>query len=133
MGERIFHYWRSIAAVPKCIEYRYSERVLADLSGYDGICLSGISLAIFIPASLQQILNELNAFATAGASNYFDCNYRPHAWKSAAESIEVCRHMNRINDIVFLTTEEVEMVPEEAADQEVLDRFHKSGTREVVV
>lgn len=107
--------------------------MLADLCGYDGIYLSGISLAIFIPASLQQILNELNAFATAGASNYFDRNYRPHAWESAPESIEVCRHMNQINDIVILTTEDVEMVLEEAADQEVLDRLHKSGTREVVV
>ena len=41
--------------------------------------------------------------------------------------------MNRISDYVFLTTKEVEVMLEKAADQEVHDRFHKSGAREVVL
>lgn len=132
-GERIFHYWRSTAAAKKCFEYPDSERVLAALSDYDGIYLSGISLAIFTPASRRRILKELDTLAGAGVSIYFDCNYRPHLWNSAAEAIEVYRQMYRISDIVFLTTEEAEVVLEGAAGQEVHDLLHKSGAKEVVL
>src|SRR5210317_1191692 len=50
-GERIFHYWRSTAAAKKCFEFPDSDRVLEALSNYNGIYLSGISLAIFTPES----------------------------------------------------------------------------------
>ena len=106
---------------------------MAALSGYDGIYLSGISLAIFTPVSRQRLLDELDALAAAGVSIYFDCNYRPHLWSSPAEAIEVYRHMYRISDIVFLTTEEAEVVLERCAGQEVHDRLRSFGAGEVVL
>ncbi len=132
-GERIFHYWRSTAAAKKCFEYPDSERVLAALSDYDGIYLSGISLAIFTPASRRRLLDELDALAAAGVSVYFDCNYRPHLWSSSAEAIEVYQHLYRISDIVFLTTEEAEIVLAGASGREIHERLRSFGAKEIVV
>ena len=91
---------------------------MADLSGYDGICLSGISLAIFTRVCRRRVPNDLDALATAGVSIYLDCfycNYRLHLWKSAAEAIEGFRHMNRISDYVFQTTQKVKVMVEKVA------------------
>lgn len=132
-GERIFHYWRSTAAAKKCFEYHDSERVLNALSGYDGIYLSGISLAIFTPVSRRRLLDELEALAAAGVSVYFDCNYRPHLWTSSAEAIEIYRRLYPISDIVFLTTEEAEIVLEGAAGRAIHERLRTLGAGEIVV
>ncbi len=132
-GERIFHYWRSTAAAKKCFEYPDSERVLTALSGYDGIYLSGISLAIFTQASRRRLLEELVELAAAGVSIYFDCNYRPHLWASSAEAIEIYRQLYRISDIVFLTTEEADILLEGAAGREIHERLRSLGAGEIVV
>lgn len=132
-GERIFHYWRSTAAAKKCFEYADSERVLRALSDYDGIYLSGISLAIFTPASRRRLLDELDGLAAAGVSIYFDCNYRPHLWASSAEAVDVYRQVYRISNIVFLTTEEAEIVLEGAAGRQIHERLRALGAAEIVV
>ncbi|MEJ2057642.1 MAG: PfkB family carbohydrate kinase, partial [Desulfofustis sp.] len=69
----------------------------------------------------------------AGVSIYFDCNYRPHLWSSPAEAIEVYRQLYRISDIVFLTTEEAEIVLEGAAGREIHDVLRNLGAGEIVV
>ena len=107
-GERIFHYWRSVAAAKKCFEYPESEKVLEQLGNYDGIYLSGISLAIFTETSRAALISRLKELASQGVSIYFDCNYRPHLWPTLDKVREVYSELYPICETVFLTTEEAD-------------------------
>lgn len=132
-GERIFHYWRSTAAAKKCFEYPDSDRVIAALAGYDGIYLSGISLAIFTPESRRKLIARLQELAVKGISIYFDCNYRPHLWSSKDEAIELYRQLYGISTIVFLTTEEAEELLDGAVGETVHQKLKDYGCSESVL
>ncbi len=132
-GERIFHYWRSTAAAKKCFEYPDSERVLEALKDYDGIYLSGISLAIFTPLSRNRLLTKLREIAELGISIYFDCNYRPHLWPSKEAAIDVYRQLYPISEIVFLTTEEAEALFAGATGETVHRKLQEYGAKESVL
>lgn len=132
-GERIFHYWRSTSAAKKCFEYPGSDRVLAALSGYDGIYLSGISLAVLNPVSRTRLLATLEELAQHELSIYFDCNYRPHLWSSKDEASELYKRFYRISDIVFLTTEEADVLLDGVRGDQVHQTLHGFGAGETVV
>lgn len=132
-GERIFHYWRSTAAAKKCFEYPESGKVLEALSEYDGIYLSGISLAIFTPESRRKLLARLQELSAQGLSIYFDCNYRPHLWTSKEEAIELYRRLYEISSIVFLTTEEAEVLLDGAEGAAVHTTLQELGSKESVL
>lgn len=132
-GERIFHYWRSTAAVKKCFEYPESGNILNKLSQYNGIYLSGISLAVFTSASRVILLDKLNELANNGVSIYFDCNYRPHLWASREQAIEEYNKLYRISDIVFLTIEEAKILLGGTQRNNVHAKLHDLGVRESVL
>lgn len=132
-GERIFHYWRSTAAAKKCFEYPESSRVLEALSDYHGIYLSGISLAIFMPESRKRLFSRLEEISSQGISIYFDCNFRPHLWNSTEEAIELYRQLYRLSEIVFLTTEEADMLLDGATGDDVHQALADLGCGESVL
>ena len=132
-GERIFHYWRSASAARKCFEYPGSEDILGNLLEYDGIYLSGISLAILTENSLRALLDCLKMAAQKGVAIYFDCNYRPHLWPSAEQAVQIYEQLYPISRIVFLTTEEAQILLDGAAGKRVHERLHDSGARETVL
>ncbi len=132
-GERIFHYWRSAAAARKCFEYPDSGKILERLADYDGIYISGISLAIFTPESLATLLIRLNELASRGVAIYFDCNYRHHLWASRERAIEVYRQLYRISDIVFLTTEEADILLDGLQGDKIHEKLQSLGARESVL
>lgn len=105
-GERIFHYWRSVAAAKKCFEYPESPTVLKKLQEYDGIYLSGISLAIYTEKSRAALLARLTELAKLGIPIYFDCNFRPHLWKTKEIAKSIYQQLYPLCETVFLTAEE---------------------------
>lgn len=132
-GERIFHYWRSTAAAKKCFEFPDSGRIIDALSDYDGIYLSGISLAILTPTSRKRLIERLKQLAEQGTTVYFDCNYRPHLWQSRQEAIDTYWELYPISGIVFLTTEEAEILLDGARDQDVHRKLMEAGAGESVL
>lgn len=132
-GERIFHYWRSTSAAKKCFEYPGSNRILDKLGDYDGIYLSGISLAVFTPESRDRLLNRLADLASTGTSIYYDFNYRPHLWKSRETAVELCKRICRISDIVFLTTEEAMDLLNEKTGENTHKKIAELGAKESVL
>jgi len=132
-GERIFHYWRSTAAAKKCFEFDDSERIIDALADYDGIYLSGISLAILTPASRERLIDRLVELAAAGTAVYFDCNYRPHLWNSAGEAIAAYGRLYPISEIVFLTTEEADVLLDGAGEEETHRLLREAGAGESVL
>jgi len=132
-GERIFHYWRSTAAAKKCFEFPGSGRILDSLAAYDGIYLSGISLAILNPLSRERLIDRLTQLAGRGTTIYFDCNYRPHLWQSPDEAIAAYRRLYPVSRIVFLTTEEAEILLGGARGEQVHRRLKEAGSGESVL
>ncbi|MBT8352884.1 MAG: sugar kinase, partial [Desulfofustis sp.] len=132
-GERIFHYWRSTAAAKKCFEYPYSSRVLEALSDYHGIYLSGISLAIFTSESRKRLISRLEEISAQGISIYFDCNFRPHLWGSKHEAVELYRQLYHLSEIVFLTSEEAELLLDGATGDDAHHVLAKLGCGESVL
>lgn len=132
-GERIFHYWRSTAAAKKCFQYPDSGRILDALSDFDGIYLSGISLAILTPLSRSRLIEKLGAIAASGKAIYFDCNYRPHLWASPDEAKEAYRQLYPISQIVFLTTEEAQILFDGATRDDVHRTLQDLGAGESVL
>jgi sugar/nucleoside kinase (ribokinase family) len=109
-GERIFHYWRSAAAAKKYFEYPDSDKIIEKLAEYDGIYLSGISLAILTPTSRTTLINRFKELSIEGTAIYFDCNYRSHLWPSKEHAKEAYEQLYKVSEIVFLTTEEAEIL-----------------------
>lgn len=132
-GERIFHYWRSAAAAKKCFEYPESDVILERLADYNGIYLSGISLAILTPQSLAILIQRLSELAARGVSIYFDCNYRPHLWTSKEQAIAIYKQLYGISDIVFLTTEEADILLECVQGHEVHQKLQSFGAKESIL
>ncbi len=133
-GERIFHYWRNNAAAKKCFEYPDSLNILEKLATYDGIYLSGISLAIYTETSRNILLHRLKELASRSVPIYFDCNYRHHLWSSKEQAIEVYKQLYQISDIVFLTTEEADiLLPTKSGNTEVHQQLHAFGAKESVI
>ena len=126
-GERVFHYWRSAAAAKKCFEYPGSDKIIEKLAEYDGIYLSGISLAILTPTSRASLIKRLQELAKGGTSIYFDCNFRPHLWASKEQAKEVYEQLYKVSEIVFLTTEEAEVLLEEMDGLEVHSKLKTMG------
>ena len=107
--------------------------MLEKLSSYTGIYLSGISLAIFTPKSRRIIIERLTQLAAAGVRIYFDCNYRPHLWESPEQAASVYSELYRISDILFLTTEEAEVLLNGAQGLAVGTTLRSLGAKEIVV
>lgn len=132
-GERIFHYWRGEAAAKKCFEYDQSDEVLRKLSEYDGIYLSGISLAILTPMSREKLLSRLCELHDQGISIYYDCNYRPHLWASVDHAREVYARVYPLSRIVFITAEEAEIILQESASTKIHRILQALGSQESVI
>ena len=57
-----------------------AEDVLAKLSSFDAVHLSGISLAVLYPESRERLLSAMEHLAAQGVNISFDFNFRPHLW-----------------------------------------------------
>ena len=132
-GERIFHYWRNAAAVKKCFEYPDSKNILDQLGEYNGIYLSGISLAVLTPTSRSLLIKRLSELANNGLSIYFDCNFRPHLWTSREQAREFYQQLFQISQIVFLTIEEAEVLFQESNQDLVHEQVRNLGAQESVL
>ncbi len=132
-GERSFHYWRNEAAARGCFEYSGSARILKDLEKYDALYLSGISMAILLPQSLDNLLYRLAELKNSGVHIYFDCNFRPHLWNSKEVAIKVYRKVFSFAHTVLLNLEEGEVLLDCLSESAIHAELKKVGVIESVV
>lgn len=105
-GERSFFYWRSESAARRCFEYEGSHSVLSGLEQYDAIYLSGISLAILEPVSLERLLARLSDLRARGKTIFFDYNHRPHLWPSQEKAVACYARVAALSHTAFLSRDE---------------------------
>ncbi len=132
-GERSFHYWRNEAAARSCFELPESECVLAELSEYDAVYLSGISLAILSPSSREKLLAMLQKLKANGGQFFFDNNYRPKLWENKQTTLDTYSQFLALCDVALLTLDDEEALYDQAGEDTVFSRCAENNIPEVVV
>ena len=122
-GERSFTYWRSESAA----RTMFGEAGEVDLSGFDLVFLSGITLAILPPESRARLMSALQHFRAQGGLVVYDSNHRPKLWESTEVAQEVNAQMWAGTDIALPSVDDEMLIYGETAEHEVLSRLKGHG------
>lgn len=109
-GERTFYYWRENAAARVLLDLPETADILAALTGYDVIYLSGITLSLYAPDGRQRLMDSLSAARASGTRIVFDTNYRPIGWPVPDLARQIYRQMFAMADILFASDEDLDMI-----------------------
>ncbi len=132
-GERSFTYWRSASAAREMLQDDRAERLLAELSGYDLLYLSGVTLSILDDGQRQTLMRIADAVRERGGRVAFDSNYRPVGWPDPASARTVFDEMLTRSDIALPTLDDDQLLFGVADGRQSADRLHHLGVAEVAV
>lgn len=132
-GERTFHYWRSAAAARELFRAEQAESLAGDLSGFDLVYLSGITLGILDAESRQRLFALLEAVKHAGCDVAFDTNYRPRLWQDRAEAQDAVSKVLSLAAISLPTFDDEAALFGDETPEATAARLHGLGVEEVVV
>jgi 2-dehydro-3-deoxygluconokinase len=129
-GERSFYYWRDNAAVRMLLDLPQTDALLAALSGYDMIYLSGITLSLYSADSRQELLDALKSARKGKTRVAFDTNFRMQGWPVLDTARQVYRDMFDVADIVLASVDDLTPLFGARMHGELIDRM---ASREVVL
>ena len=132
-GERTFYYWRNDAAARYWLDGDQAGAICERLAHYDYLYLSGISLAILMPAAREKLFALLAACRANGGKIIFDNNYRPRLWQSRDDAQAAYQAMLTCTDIAFLTLDDETLLWGETPVDGVIARTQQAGVSEVVI
>jgi 2-dehydro-3-deoxygluconokinase len=130
-GERSFHYWREASAARTLFSGIGAS--LADLSGFDVIYMSGITLAILPPAVRAALIATAKALKGAGKQVVFDTNYRPRLWLDDATARESFEAMWVATSLALPSYDDEEQLYPGLTPLQVIGRIATLGPAEVVL
>ncbi len=132
-GERYFHYWRSDSAAKYLFDQQESQALLDKLYGYDGLYLSGITLAILTDNGRESMFTFLDKYRARGGKVIFDNNYRAALWKDKETALENYLKMLNHTDIALLTfDDDQELYGDEHLDS-CIARTRGAGVNEIII
>lgn len=129
-GERSFYYWRDNAAARMLLDLPQTDALLAVLSGYDMIYLSGITLSLYNADGRQELLNALKSARKGTTRVAFDTNFRPQGWPVFDTARQVYRDMFDVADIVLASVDDLTPLFGARMHSELIDRM---AAREIVL
>lgn len=126
-GERSFTYWRDRAAAREL--FAVQPPALDDLSGFDVIFLSAITLAILAPQARAELLEWLPGYRAAGGLVAFDSNWRPALWPDHATARAAIEAAWRQTDIALPSIDDEMAAFGDGDEAAVLERLRAWGVR----
>ena len=132
-GERTFSYWRNEAAARFWLQSPQAEAICQQLTRFDYLYLSGISLAILSAEDRQRLMALLAACRANGGRVIFDNNYRPRLWSSREAAQQAYQAMLNSTDIAFLTLDDEIALWGDAPPEQVIARTRAAGVSEIVI
>lgn len=129
-GERSFYYWRDNAAARMLLDLPETDALLAALSSYDVIYLSGITLSLYNADGRQELLDALKRARKGATRVAFDTNFRMQGWPVLDTARQVYRDMFGIADIVLASVDDLTPLFGARMHGELIDRM---TAREVVL
>ena len=106
-GERNFFYWRSNSAAKTLLKNVNSKVLFKQISKYDAIYFSGITLSIYDQKSNEKFYKILKSLKDKNIKIYFDFNVRLNNWKSKTIALQTIIKFSRIADIIFMTKDDL--------------------------
>lgn len=127
-GERSFQYWRDESAA-RTLFSKPNNVGFKDLSKFDLIYLSAISIAI-LPSNIQKdLLDFFSEYQKKGGLIAFDSNYRKDLWKSKRIAKSMVEKYWQIVDIALPSVDdEIELFGFEG-EQDVIDKLAQLGVK----
>ena len=104
-GERSFSYWRDSSAAKSYFD-TVETPLEARAAEWDGLYLSGISLAILPPEGRERLFALMRSLRERGARVVFDNNYRPRLWRSAEEARAAFARAFELADLALVTADD---------------------------
>ncbi|WP_315835933.1 sugar kinase [Bradyrhizobium prioriisuperbiae] len=120
-GERRFYYWRESSAARALLDLPQTAAILAALSDYDVIYLSGITLSLYDAAGRSRLMAALAQARRDGRRVAFDTNFRPRSWPDRALAQQVYHAMFAIADIALASVEDLDLLFGEGKGEAVAD------------
>ncbi|MBV6658054.1 MAG: sugar kinase [Devosiaceae bacterium] len=128
-GERSFRYWRSEAAARSLFDA--GGLAAGDLEHFDGLYLSGISLAILSPPARQLLIRAAATLKAAGKWVVFDSNYRPRLWESVEVARETMKAMWHVTSLGLPSFDDEQALWGGGTMDEVVTRLSGWGVPEI--
>lgn len=119
-GERRFSYWRETAAARLLFQVPEAHTIIASLTSYDMIYLSGISLSLYGDEGRARLFDTLREVRSAGKRIAFDTNFRPRGWPDREFARAAFRQAFEHADLVLASTEDLDLLFGSAGVDEVL-------------
>lgn len=105
-GERSFTYWRDQAPARRMLQD--SSAATEILSSAETVFLSGITLAVLLPESRDQMFAVLRHRHRAGLATVLDTNYRPILWPDATTAAQVMGRAAALASLVLPSQDDME-------------------------
>ena len=132
-GERSFYYWRNDAAAKFWLKTEQTEQICEEITTFNYIYLSGISIAILDEYSIDRLIELLEKFKANGGKVIFDNNYRPRLWRSQEYAQNVYSKILSYTDIAFLTQDDEQMLWGNTHYQDSIIRSKKLNVSEIII
>ena len=130
-GERSFRYWREASAARTVFSGVGAS--LADLTAFDVIYLSGITLAILPPEVRRALIAAAKDLKDAGKQVVFDTNHRPRLWPDEATARASFDAMWAATSLALPSYDDEERLYPGLSPSQVIDRISGLGPDEVVL
>lgn len=130
-GERSFYYWRDSAPAKQLFD-DWPE-LLAILSAYPYLYLSGISLSLYSQNTLDRLWPFLDDYRANGGKVAFDLNYRERNWPNRKQALAVLSVMMQKVDISLPSYSDEIALHGPHSKEDCLQRNLCAGASEVVI
>ncbi|MCU1675458.1 MAG: PfkB domain protein [Frankiales bacterium] len=127
-GERHFTYHRSTSPARSL----FTDRDV-DLSSYDVVYLSAVTLQILSPDARERLWTQLELVRSDGVRVAFDSNYRVAGWPSVADARAAIERTLMLTDIALPTFSDEQLLYGDADAAAACARIAALGVPEVVV
>lgn len=131
-GERDFIYYREEAAARYMFEGVDGSTLLIQLSTFDVVYFSGITLAILKEPHREKFLHRLRELQQDGVKVVFDCNYRARLWPSV-EVAQACINLVIPSvDIALPSFGDSNLLFGDSTLDVCVDRYLSAGVKKVI-
>lgn len=132
-GERQFNYWRNDSAAKYWLSNLELPSLIDELSHYELIYLSAISIAILSVSDRAKLIRALSQCRRNGSLVAFDNNYRPALWESSELAQFWYQEVMKNTDIAFLTFDDDVLLWDDKSEQETTTRAQALGVKEIII
>jgi 2-dehydro-3-deoxygluconokinase len=129
-GERDFFYYRENSAAKDFFNL-IDDSIINDLSSFDILYTTGISLAVFL--NKERLINLIKKAKRNQAAIYFDNNFRARLWSSKEAAINAFNKVHLLCDGLFVTFQDEQLLYDDKSVHDTIQRYLAKNLPFVVI